>query len=133
VLASQLLPDRTCVGCTRQVEWGCESDAALPQFQLDDEVLYRCPVRGFLEDPNGFNHLFSAYRWAKNGHFPDPGTWLDQPSGFMEAIDLIDRALEEASEEDKRRQKYRQAAAAAASAAAPKKPAAAHSNYVKGQ
>ena len=107
VLASELLPKRRCHRCTaaQKKSWGCEKDVHPAQaVKLDGEVMLRCPVRPFLDDPEGFNAVMERYRWYRAGLLPEPGTWMDQPNKLLELFSVIDQALEDARAEKQAKQ-----------------------------
>lgn len=109
VLGQRLLEARKCKGCTRQLEWGCEKDSILP-YQFDGETHFRCPLRGYYEDPEGMNQLMLAYWYYREGHFPEPGTWQDQSARllrFFQVISLANQDADEALEEKRKREAAR--------------------------
>jgi hypothetical protein len=69
---------------------------------LDDEPLYRCPLRPTLDEPEFYASLFSCWTWFKRGNFPDPGTWLDQTARFVELMNLVEKAVTDAEEKGRK-------------------------------
>lgn len=121
MLAGQLLPQFRCHSCTAQQkkQRGCTSKPQLPMV-LDGEELERCPMRGFLEDPDGYNELFLRYRWMKEGYLADPGLLPDQAAPFVALSLVITQAVDDANAEQR---KKRERDAALQKAAATKKQA----------
>lgn len=120
MLASQLTRF-VCHTCRppQKAARGCTSKPAQP-LKLLGEVLDRCPMRGYYEDPVGYNALFQRYRWMKEGCLADPGTILDQSAVFVELSNVITMAADEASQEGRRKQEEeRNASARAAKAKGP--------------
>lgn len=101
---------------------GCTQKPRLP-LTMDDEELERCPLRGFYEDPVGYNDLFHRYRMAKDGFLSDPGLWPDQSAAFVELAKVIMQGTDEA-QETVRKKKEREAneQRRAAAAQVPKAP-----------
>lgn len=48
--------------------------------------------------------LFKMWPFWQRGQFPEPGTFLDQPNGFLEAMERIRRHMENADAEDRAKQ-----------------------------
>ncbi len=96
-MATQLLPQFKCQTCNKQAkeQRGCTSKPKLP-LEMDGEILERCPMRGFYEDPVGYNDLFHRYRMAKDGFLSDPGLWPDQAAAFVTLSTVIMQASDEA-------------------------------------
>jgi hypothetical protein len=97
VLARELLPAYDCGTCTERLKKsrGCDGPPEQP-VTLAGQPLDRCPMRPYLDAPVEVNELVTLYRWYKQGMLPDPGTVLDQPSTFVDAMLVIDGALAEA-------------------------------------
>lgn len=107
-----LLPERDCLTCTKQIQWGCETDAMIP-LNMDGEELYRCPRRPWLDNPQLYNELFDYYNWMEKGYLPDPGTYDDQGVKFRPFMGIIRTALHDAQKATHERQVARQHTAAA--------------------
>jgi len=45
----------------------------------------KCPVLFYAE----FNHVFSAYKYHKEGILPHSGGWADQPANLMAFVEII--------------------------------------------
>ncbi len=100
MLATQLLPQYKCHTCNKQAkeQRGCTAKPKLPMM-LDGEELERCPLRGFYEDPVGYNELFHRYRLAhQQGYLSDPGLWPDQAACFVAYANIITTATDEAQD-----------------------------------
>ena len=119
------MPERQCVGCTRQKEWGCtakrwrtpdpeEMDgpenwvnpAYLP-VTLDGEDTYACPRQHLRENPAAYGKLWFLYGHYKKGHLPDRGGIVDQSNVLMQLFRVLDTANEDIdrAEEEERRKK----------------------------
>ena len=101
------MPHRDCSTCTdlNKERWGCTSPPHIPDI-LDNEVLDRCALRPYKEQPREFSDLFRIYRYFKDGHYPDPGTWLDQSARLLTLVDIMDKAYSDASETQKRKESH---------------------------
>lgn len=53
-------------------------------------TFYRCPIETLPEET--FLWL-KAYRFFKNGFFPNPGGWLNQPKRYIEIIDFLETSI----------------------------------------
>lgn len=73
-------------------------------------------MRPHLEDPHGYNMLFTTYGFYRDGHFPDPGTWMDQSARLLALLQVISKAQTDA-EEMVTQKKERQSAQAKRAAA----------------
>ena len=70
---------------------------------LGDEKLPRCPLI-FVRDNRGvFNDLIRGYRFLQKGLLPEAGGTGDQAATFMEAMAVIDRAVQEVEAELRKR------------------------------
>ncbi len=129
MLATQLLPQYKCQTCNAQAkeQRGCTAKPKLPMV-LDGEELECCPLRGFYEDPQGYNDLFRRHRLAREGFLSDPGLWPDQAAAFVELSTVIMQATDEAQDtirkkrEREANEQRRAAAAKAPKASAVRKP-----------
>jgi len=77
---------------------------------FDGEEQWRCPLRGWLEDPVGLNEVFQSYFFYREGHFPEPGTWQDQSArllSFFQTITLAHQAADEIERERAERQRLK--------------------------
>lgn len=114
-LAVYLLPDRECHTCTAplKAKWGCDTDTPYPVI-IDDEQVFRCPRRPFLEDPTWFNAIFMSSSYMEKGMLTEEGTWIDQPAKLVEALQVVGTAHGDAQEYSKAADERRKRAAAAA-------------------
>lgn len=108
-MAGVLFPERECSTCTstQKRERGCETDSPLPPT-LDGQLYFRCPLRGFREDPLGFSDLFRAYGWAQKGVMPEPGGYLDQPVRLLRLMETVEKAVHDGHEAKRERETVRQ-------------------------
>jgi hypothetical protein len=72
-------------------------------LQLDEEVLWRCPLRPWLGNPGWFNEVMFSYNLYKEGFFPEPGTWKDQSARLLVFFQVIDQALADAEDTNRRK------------------------------
>lgn len=95
MILSDLLLERACKGCKKQLEWGCETKASLP-IEFDGELLWNCPRRPAIDHSELISRVFLIYRWYKQGLLPDPGTWQDQAPKFIAYMGVADIAFADA-------------------------------------
>ena len=109
MLAGVLFPERECAHCTdiQKQERGCETDSPIPPT-LDGQLQLRCPLRGFMEDPQGFSDLFRAYGWAQKGVMGEAGGYLDQPVRVIRLMETVDKAVSDGHEAKREREAARQ-------------------------
>lgn len=125
------MPDRTCQGCKRQVEWGCtakrvfdangdpvldeigeqvwSNPAHLPTTIMKEEV-WCCPRQPLKENPLAMGRLFTFYGMFKRGFLPNDGGVLDQSNPLLETFRIMDDVNEEcqrALDEEERRKAQR--------------------------
>lgn len=84
------------------MEWGCDTDAVIP-LHWEGENLLRCPRRPYKDDPDWYNAIFLAYKYAQKGYLQEPGTWLDQPAILQQAFEVVEGAVNEAKEQEEKR------------------------------
>ncbi len=99
-LARELLPERQCHKCSesQKERWGCTKDTTGVPYILDDEKLTRCPIRPLLDFPVFFREVYDMYRWFGKNFLPEPGTWMDQSLVFVSCVEIIEKALSDASD-----------------------------------
>jgi len=84
-----------CQCCTDSLKRvrGCDGGVSL---FIDGESIDRCPGRYLTHSIMG---VLQCVRHYKNGFLPYPGTWLEQPSKLVQAIDFVDSTIERISKE----------------------------------
>lgn len=113
------MPERKCVGCTQQEEWGCKArkvrepideneklqpdkfwvfPAYLP-VEIDGEEIFNCPRQSLNEMPKEWNRLLKFYGMYKQGFLPDEGPVVHQSNVLVEAFRLMDIVNSEADEQ----------------------------------
>lgn len=119
-LAVYLLPERECSKCqpAQKKQWGCDEDISYPVL-IDDENVFRCPRRPFLDTPDWFNAIFSSSSYMEKGMLTEVGTWLDQPAKLTQALTVVSKAERDATEYKAKADERRKSAQARAAAAAP--------------
>lgn len=80
-----------------RVEWGCNEDAPIPLATLEyrgrQERIMRCPIKLIATTPR-VPLVLEAYRWLNAHHLlPNPGGWLEQPAGLLEAFRIVEDEL----------------------------------------
>lgn len=111
-----MMPERNCSTCTKQEEWGCSAKkvretkenedprdswtnpAHLP-LRFDEEEYYGCPRRSIFESSSYWEVLMTYYSAYKVGALPDAGGVVDQCYATMQALQLIEGAVEECKAE----------------------------------
>lgn len=107
------MPERNCVGCKRQDEWGCtakrwrdpkqgEPDgpenwlnpAYLPITLMGEDV-FACPRQTLKEAPYYWAWLLKFYAMYRKGHLPDKGSVLDQSNKAVELFRILDDVNEQ--------------------------------------
>lgn len=114
-LAVYLLPERECHSCTapQKAQWGCSKDTPYPVI-IDNEQVYRCPRRPFLDNPQWYNAIYSSSSYMERGMLTEEGTWLDQPAKLSEALQVVGTAHNDAQDYSKAAEERRRRAQAAA-------------------
>lgn len=107
-MAGHLLPERNCDTCNElnKASWGCTTDSKII-MEFDGEIIKRCPNRPFLDDPELVSLAFTYYNWYKKGHFPEEGTWLDQPAAFVDLVSYMDICVRDAEEQKRKEDELR--------------------------
>ena len=123
------MPDRQCLGCTKQVQWGCEArrigfpapgeaddpdkhwtkPAHLP-VQILGETSYACPRQHIRENPVFWGHLLRYYGLFQKGFLPSAGGVADQANKAMELFQIVEQAnmdCDRAEAEKRQRQSAR--------------------------
>ncbi len=111
VLARELLPNYVCTKCSESMKKvrGCDAPPQQP-VEFDGQIMKRCPMRPYFEDPDQFSQIFLLYRWYSKQYLPDGGTVLDQANRLVGCALIIDIALDDA-ERNKQRKREREARA----------------------
>ena len=116
------MPERTCKGCVKQAEWGCEAvkylstennptaspspdgtwwawhNPAAQGLKFDGEDIYCCPRQPLRSDVKFWNQLFLYFGAYKQGYLPQSGAVMDQSNKAMELFRIVDAANFEADE-----------------------------------
>lgn len=94
-MASELLPDWSCLKCTaaQKSQRGCTAKPT-QSMVLDGEELERCPRRPILDDPQFYGEFFRLYRAYQKGLLPEEGALNSQPYKLMEFFTITDLTLE---------------------------------------
>jgi hypothetical protein len=127
------MPERQCVGCKKQVEWGCEAyrEKVLPKtagarpdqhgnwwlwhnparlpMTVDDEESYACPRQDLKERPREWSRMLMFYGLWKKGHLPQGGSVLDQSNRAMELFQILDAVNAEADKAQMDQERERRA------------------------
>lgn len=84
-----------CNACTKEQkeDRGCISNSPIPgRWQLGDDKFQRCPIRWV--KPEIYWYI-KAYNFMEKGILPRIGGWLDQSSKFINAMNFINKELED--------------------------------------
>lgn len=113
MISMELHPELDCANCTahQQKLRGChEKPLGIPMF-LDNEALDRCIRRPVKDDPIFFNECISAYNLYQKNLLPNMGCFNEQPIGFGQIINLIEKTIGECNntKEESKKQKQRNA------------------------
>lgn len=90
---------RDCRSCTPElrVERGCDAPSEVLQYRLPDgESVYRCPLRVVSREAMT---IVGAHGYAQLGLLPEAGGVLDQPAGFLRAVEYVGALLAQQMEE----------------------------------
>lgn len=70
----------------------CDERHQVPyaKWRIGDETFRTCPAYLVTERSAAMLRLYSHYT---EGHLPMPGSLLEQPNGFVEAVEIIRRAV----------------------------------------
>jgi len=79
---------RKCNAQLRKVR-GCEGREEI--IEIEGIKVDRCPVKMITAQSMAY---IEAYYQYKNGYLPNSGGWLDQPIKFLEAMKIIEEAVE---------------------------------------
>lgn len=112
------MPERQCVDCTHQEEWGCfavkvheaigdepavwHNPAALP-LTIDGEETFACPRQSLRENPAYWNRILTYYGMYQQGFMPGPGAVMDQSNKAIEIFRVLDAVNRECDAELTRR------------------------------
>jgi len=92
------------------VQWGCTAPAK-EKVEIEGQLLTRCPMRLFLDNPTGMSKIMWYYDNYKRGVLPVDGGLLDQPALLMEFIVVIQGAVNtiQSAEDEEQKRKMRAA------------------------
>lgn len=80
-----------CRSCLKGKKTVCEFEVPGQEvWELNGERYTGCPFRIVTRQSAGYLKAFVFY---KNGYLPNPGTWLDQPAKFLDALEIIEKEL----------------------------------------
>ena len=116
------MPERQCVGCKRQADWGCEAErypsskddplavvdrqgdwwrwsnpARLP-MTVDDEQTWACPRQDLHRRGYVWHQMLLYYGFYKKGHLPQLGAVMDQSNKAVEIFRIFDAINAECDE-----------------------------------
>jgi len=85
-----------CRKCNSQLKKvrGCEGREE--EIEIEGIKVNRCPMRMITGKTMAYIEAYHAYR---SGFLPNPGGWLDQPIKFLEAMRVIEGAMERFGDE----------------------------------
>jgi hypothetical protein len=120
-----LLKERSCQGCTRQKEWGCNAElirrgdpakgeddvwafpAELPQ-KIDGEESYACPRQPLHRNPRYWSDIYLYYGMYKKGFYPQTGSTMDQSAKAIAIFQILDVVSGECEDELRQRARDQQ-------------------------
>lgn len=91
-----------CRTCTDElkIERGCEKDSPIQGYwKVGDWEFGRCPLK--IIKPEVFGYIYS-YNMIEKGILPNRGGWLRQPVKLIEAVQFIQRVVNELEDEKKK-------------------------------
>jgi hypothetical protein len=86
----------SCESCTDQnkVVRGCFTKAKAPILANGIKgSVNRCPVIDFFE----VNQYLKIYKYWQEGHYPNSGSWAEQPNKLVETMEYIHGVISESS------------------------------------
>lgn len=91
----------SCRNCLRGRKTVCEFEVPGQEiWEINGEQFTGCPFKIVTRQSAGFLRAFVFYR---NGYLPNPGTWLEQPAKFLDAVELIEKELKDMEAETMKR------------------------------
>lgn len=120
------MPERSCDGCKRQEEWGCNAEryevvdakgrvqvkwtnpARMPT-KVDNEELFCCPRQTLYRNPQAWGRLLLLYGMYKQGHLTDRGAVVDQSNSLLESFRILDEANNACDKIEQERERMKQA------------------------
>ena len=116
------MPERQCVGCKRQAEWGCEAEKypttsndpqatqdtkgnwwrwnkpSLLPMTVDGEESWACPRQDLKRRGPEWHRMLLYYGMYRKGHLPQPGAVMDQANKAIELFRVFDDVNAECDE-----------------------------------
>jgi hypothetical protein len=86
----------------QRTQWGCYESATQPVY-FAGKLAERCPLIPYRDNSDWYTALFESYGWFKKGHFPEVGTYKDQPAVLMEAFLVVDHVMKEIEDRERRK------------------------------
>ena len=120
------MPERQCVGCRHQAEWGCEAKSykvinakgkeetrwfkpsALPLSLDGAEEHFACPRQHIRENPAYWNRVLTLYAMYRKGFLPDRGAVVDQSNQLIEVFRVLDDVNASCDKQEMEQLKQRQ-------------------------
>jgi hypothetical protein len=80
------------------IDNGCEQDSPIPgAWKIEDWEFQRCPLKIINQQSKEY---LKAYQFFDKGYLPNPGSWLEQPAKFIDAMRVISREVQEIEKEE---------------------------------
>jgi len=80
----------------QKVDRGCTKNTVVPgRWQIDGEGYSRCPASLATKMSC---ELITAYNFYKNGYLPNGRGWRNETNKFIQAMQVIDRAMQKEKE-----------------------------------
>jgi hypothetical protein len=115
------MPERTCVGCKSQVEWGCKGskyrepepgedprnawiNPAEISVNVEEQEEFACPRQHLHENPAYWRPVFLYYGMFQKGFLPQAGSVIDQANKAMEVFQILAEVNAECDAEIRKRE-----------------------------
>lgn len=120
------MPERNCVGCTKQELWGCTAKRwkdhppnepdhpgnwvapAQHPVTLMGETFYSCPRQHMRENPGYWGWMLKFYGLYKKGFLPSTGGILEQSNKAIEVFRVLDDANDQCDRAEAEKQRAQQ-------------------------
>lgn len=96
MLSLEVFKTRRCTTCTDKdkLKYGCEKD--IKPFKFDNELITRCPLHPFKENPREYSEYFQMYSYREKNIPAEAGGYWDQPAVYLDIMSEIETASSDA-------------------------------------
>jgi hypothetical protein len=104
-----MMPERSCVGCEKQEEWGCKAfkyrefdpekdtdprdcwvNPAWMSEEIEGEESYACPRQWLHQNPQKMGTILKFYGMYRKKFLPQSGAVVDQSNKAIEIFRVLD-------------------------------------------